>query len=111
MTRTRAGATSVSHSVCPTCHKDVNSHDSAILCEGCDGWFHGPCVSMTKAEVDILGRVKGCHWFCAKCDVTFASSASITSQTDKLNNIVTQIESLVSQSQSPPVNSGPANNP
>ena len=86
---------SVSTSECSTCHNEVRSNDFAIACESCACWFHGQCVSLTKADVDTLGRIRGCHWFCERCDDNNTAQQALSSETDKLTKIVSHIETLV----------------
>lgn len=37
-----------------------------ILCEGCEDWFHGKCVGMTKAKNTKL-EAQGIMWYCDSC--------------------------------------------
>ncbi|XP_068132161.1 transcription initiation factor TFIID subunit 3 isoform X2 [Hyperolius riggenbachi] len=46
--------------ICPGCNK-ADDGSPMIGCDGCDDWYHWPCVGLTaEPEVD--------KWFCTKCD-------------------------------------------
>ncbi|XP_077120617.1 transcription initiation factor TFIID subunit 3 isoform X1 [Ranitomeya variabilis] len=46
--------------ICPGCNK-LDDGSPMIGCDGCDDWYHWPCVGLTaEPEVD--------QWFCTKCD-------------------------------------------
>lgn len=46
--------------ICPGCNK-ADDGSPMIGCDGCDDWYHWPCVGLTaEPEVD--------QWFCTKCD-------------------------------------------
>lgn len=46
--------------ICPGCNK-LDDGSPMIGCDGCDDWYHWPCVGLTaEPEVD--------KWFCTKCD-------------------------------------------
>ncbi|XP_073445135.1 transcription initiation factor TFIID subunit 3 [Dendrobates tinctorius] len=46
--------------ICPGCNK-LDDGSPMIGCDGCDDWYHWPCVGLTaEPEID--------QWFCTKCD-------------------------------------------
>ncbi|KAM3924352.1 transcription initiation factor TFIID subunit 3 isoform 2-T2 [Leptodactylus fuscus] len=46
--------------ICPGCNK-LDDGSPMIGCDGCDDWYHWPCVGLT-AEPEVE------QWFCTKCD-------------------------------------------
>ena len=68
------------------CKRNIKDNDkSAISCEKCELWFHGPCVSLSVDDVDWLGARKNCKWICDTCDSDqlFPSEAKLTKTLDE----------------------------
>ena len=71
---------------CSVCKRNIKDNDkSAISCEKCELWFHGPCVSLSVDDVDWLGARKNCKWICHTCDSDqlFPSEAKLTKTLDE----------------------------
>ena len=71
---------------CSVCKRNIKDNDkSAISCEKCELWFHGPCVSLSVDDVDWLGARKNCKWICDTCDSDqlFPSKAKLTKTLDE----------------------------
>ncbi|KAK6488119.1 mRNAion initiation factor TFIID subunit 3-like [Huso huso] len=46
--------------ICPGCNK-ADDGSPMIGCDGCDDWYHWPCVSITAAPPEEV------QWYCPKC--------------------------------------------
>ncbi|NWX40069.1 TAF3 factor, partial [Steatornis caripensis] len=46
--------------ICPGCNKPDDG-SPMIGCDGCDDWYHWPCVGITTAPPEEM------QWFCSKC--------------------------------------------
>ena len=71
---------------CSVCKWNIKNNDkSAISCEKCELWFHGPCVSLSVDNVDWPGARKNCKWICDTCDSDqlFPSEAKWTNTLDE----------------------------
>ena len=78
---------------CSVCKRNIKDNDkSAISCEKCELWFHGPCVSLSVDDVDCLGARKNCKWICDTCDKDqlFPYEARLTNTLDE-NKIAEKI--------------------
>lgn len=54
-------------SECGVCNNKINRVDVKIICNSCNGVFHGVCVSITKPEIEFLKNKKQ-PWICPSCD-------------------------------------------
>ena len=71
---------------CSVCKRNIKDNNkSAISCEKCELWFHGPCVSLSVDDVDWLGARKNCKWICDTydSDQLFPSEAKLTNTLDE----------------------------
>uniref|UniRef100_A0ACB8FN76 Uncharacterized protein n=1 Tax=Sphaerodactylus townsendi TaxID=933632 RepID=A0ACB8FN76_9SAUR len=46
--------------ICPGCEKPDDG-SPMIGCDGCDDWYHWPCVGLTAAPPEEM------QWFCSSC--------------------------------------------
>ena len=53
--------------VCPICQNKVLDHHHAVLCDGCNCWYHRQCVNMTKKVYQNLARMSSFAWQCNNC--------------------------------------------
>ena len=54
---------------CPKCLQQVKDKgkDDAIGCDVCLKWYHLSCSDLTKAQFQILCKIKSFEWICPKC--------------------------------------------
>ena len=59
-----------------SCKKEVKEGEKAMMCEGCDIWFHLKCIGMSNEMYKAIGEEEedeeketGLHWFCEGCNV------------------------------------------
>ena len=52
--------------VCESCKKQVNYKYLPIQCDSCNGWFHGLCENLNRAQWEKLGKSQ-CDWLCKSC--------------------------------------------
>ena len=41
------------------CKKEVKEGEKAMLCEGCDIWFHLKCIDMSSDLYEAMGKKEG----------------------------------------------------
>lgn len=53
--------------VCGKCCKRVMENQEGISCDCCSYWFHTKCMTISKPELEMLGR-DNIMWLCKKCE-------------------------------------------
>lgn len=54
------------------CRKNVKETDEAMMCDGCDMWFHIKCIGMPSELYTAIVEKEGgdgLYWFCDACNV------------------------------------------
>ena len=85
---------------CGMCTKSVRKNQRAILCDGCERWFHAKCMSIDIASYNRLSESDD-EWFCDTCILPKFSDSfySVHEEDPSLsNNIMTINNSSVAQS-------------
>ena len=75
----------------------VVDRDSALCCEKCSKYIHGKCLGVNADIVEMMGKLSGCHWYCEACNEDQSAKVRRTRQTEKLGEIVTHIETSVTE--------------
>ena len=53
-----------SQSICKKCDVEVLDGQLAILCDMCSIWFHEECSGLSKKQLNVIGEIDACKWFC-----------------------------------------------
>ena len=85
------------------CKKEVKEGEKAMLCEGCDIWFHLKCIGMSSNLYEALeeeeeGEEKetGLHWYCEVCDVEVRKMMEkIKELEDKHKKMESEVQKIV----------------
>jgi len=56
---------------CPLCRSVVGDSDKALGCDGCEEWFHAPCLFISETEYAEMDNVE--NWFCDTCQAVKAN--------------------------------------
>jgi hypothetical protein len=65
------------HCFCSTIHdNDRPSHKKMLMCNGCQTWFHLPCVGLTHTDYVALKKDTEGVWQCGECKRANLSSKS-----------------------------------
>ena len=56
-----------SQSICKKCDVKVLDGQLAIMCDMCSIWFHEKCSSLSKNQLNVIGEIDACKWFCGWC--------------------------------------------
>ena len=85
------------------CKKEVKEGEKAMLCEGCDIWFHLKCIGMSSNLYEALGEEEegeeketGLHWYCEVCDVEVRKMMEkIKELEDKHTKMESEVQKIV----------------
>ena len=57
----------VSQSFCKKCDVEVLNGQLAIMCDMFSVWFHEECSALSKKQLNVIGEIDACKWFCGWC--------------------------------------------
>ena len=46
--------------------EDLNGQ-LAIMCDMCSIWFHEEYSGLSKKQLNVIGEIDVCKWFCGRC--------------------------------------------
>ena len=81
--------------VCLQCDNGVKNDEKGIMCQKCFQWFHGRCLNISDDAVDLMGTIPGCYWYCADCNAPRMNADRLESETNKLSNLVSNLDLLI----------------
>lgn len=70
--------------------KQPHNNRFMICCDGCEDWFHGKCVNITKAMGQAMEE-QGIEWRCPNCIKKTPKAATKTASKDSKVNIILTI--------------------
>ena len=56
-----------SQSICKKCDVEVLDGQLAMMCDMCSIWFHEECSGLSKKQLNVIGEIDACKWFCGWC--------------------------------------------
>ena len=56
-----------SQSICKKCDVEVLDGQLATMCDMCSIGFHEECSSLSKKQLNVIGDIDACKWFCGWC--------------------------------------------
>ena len=56
-----------SQSVCKKCDVEVLDGHLVIMCDMCIIWFRDECSGLSKKQLNVIGKIDACTWFCGWC--------------------------------------------
>ena len=57
----------VSRSFCKKCDVEVLNGQLSIMCDMFSIWFHEECSALSKKQLNVIGEIDACKWFCGWC--------------------------------------------
>ena len=69
---------------CPHCKMIVLAKHFAVLCDGCNSWYHIKCINMSEHKYHTLTKMTSFEWYCDNCSHV---TSTCTTRKRKLKNV------------------------